>query len=325
MLNRLPDHCIQRIVIALGFVLMMDGSAGSDLFRSRKNRVTIYPGCSPTWGYHQTCWKQFPPVAECDTCSTCNSGMAEGIPGMTIPNSQWANGVNVPGSMESLPVPQLQYSPGHSGPASSRYQVQPRRPGQDDRFPTQQNSDSSSQLSAPGNTVPQEASPYSPPAPSLGPANPIPDVPLPAIPGERTQPAIPTPDTSHTQLPVSGARGRQTYSSGFAGPRPSPGSGGFDTLNRPRPVNSVAAPQFRWSGSQHTRPSGRYGGHAPFQQNDRVTTQPPSAQAPSAQLQSAPWQTLNTPSPSLKPISRTVEREAAARLIGHDRSAWIQR
>lgn len=43
-----------------------------------KQRAYCTPECHPTWGYHQTCWRRFPPLQPCcgwgDFCPTCQTG-----------------------------------------------------------------------------------------------------------------------------------------------------------------------------------------------------------------------------------------------------------
>lgn len=33
------------------------------------DRPSVPPYCAPTWGYHETCWRQFPTVPRCPDCN----------------------------------------------------------------------------------------------------------------------------------------------------------------------------------------------------------------------------------------------------------------
>lgn len=39
------------------------------------DREQVNPACHPTFGYHQTCWRRFPPLPPCDICQQCQPGM----------------------------------------------------------------------------------------------------------------------------------------------------------------------------------------------------------------------------------------------------------
>ncbi len=57
--------------------LMMSGQAATaGIFKKCDDeRTQVSPACHPTFGYHQTCWRRFPPLPPCDSnCESCQDG-----------------------------------------------------------------------------------------------------------------------------------------------------------------------------------------------------------------------------------------------------------
>lgn len=94
------------------------------------------PACDPTWGYNETCWRQFPPTkpctdwgAHCDTCSTGDMynatgsyGANMGVGAMMAPIQQPAAGMMVQPSQGAVMMQQplmIQNPQGYGGPINN--------------------------------------------------------------------------------------------------------------------------------------------------------------------------------------------------------------
>lgn len=125
--------------------LMIGGSTIAGLFHKcdKDERCQINPACHPTYGYHQTCWRRFPPLPPCNNCESCQTGQAAPLcqdgscqPATTlqppaIPLQPHPEPVVVPGTSDrygmphsSTPLPPVQNLP------TSRYQTSPSQPPQ---------------------------------------------------------------------------------------------------------------------------------------------------------------------------------------------------
>ena len=83
-----------------------------------KHRAYCTPECHPTWGYHQTCWRQFPPLQPCcgwgsycpanGACQpngTCQSCQAGGMPPNSVVQNAYAPGTPAPSEIFMAPQP----------------------------------------------------------------------------------------------------------------------------------------------------------------------------------------------------------------------------
>lgn len=82
-------HFLSFVRPVLATVLALMSISANSLYAfdccRRQPRAYCTPECHPTWGYHQTCWRRFPPLQPCnnwgsgDYCPACQSGAA-GVP-----------------------------------------------------------------------------------------------------------------------------------------------------------------------------------------------------------------------------------------------------
>ena len=77
--------------IAATSALLLASTSMADLCCGREDRPQISPACHPTWGYHQTCWRRFPPLEPCvgwgDTCDVCPPQGSTVHPGQPVQGS----------------------------------------------------------------------------------------------------------------------------------------------------------------------------------------------------------------------------------------------
>jgi len=78
---------LQKLAVVGALTLTSATSVSAGLFCNleccRGQRDWYSPACEPAWGYHQTCWRKFPPVEPCsgwgDYCATCDTNGGGGI------------------------------------------------------------------------------------------------------------------------------------------------------------------------------------------------------------------------------------------------------
>ena len=187
------SHVLRKIqtlaaVGALSLCAVSNTSAG--LFcgcGAGQTRPYYSPACEPTWGYHQTCWRQFPPLEPCsgwgDYCPTCDAG--GGIP-ISADGYQNVDGQLIPSSpYATQQFAQPQYAPQQS-PASP-----PVVPGTPMMIPQPGSNYATPMNPGPGYPVPMNSAPgFGAPMGSSN-VTPMPAAPQP-IP--QSQDFLPTPD-----------------------------------------------------------------------------------------------------------------------------------
>lgn len=157
-------------------------------------RAYYTPECEPTWGYHQTCWRQFPPLKPCvgwgDYCPTCQTGdQGQYSPNVDMGTLQGGTVYHNDGSFNGMgPNTQVPQVPSNgmnyqSGPVYST------TPGGAMMVP--------GPGSVPGAPLPMNGSVPNAPAPSNmqpQPVNPVPmnpqNLPLPPLPGQAGSPEV---------------------------------------------------------------------------------------------------------------------------------------
>lgn len=182
--------------------LCLGQSAWAGLFCCGGNVRPYYsPACEPTWGYHQTCWRKFPPLQPCtdwgDHCAACTDGSGvpqNGMytdgsepmmaPGMSSGEMYYGpgNGMSMaPQTMQGAPLmvphPDTQYSPQAGPSGGNMYQPAP------------------SMHSQPMNPQPMQFQPMNSAPPMNMTPQPMPSGPgsLPPLPGTSSTRQFPTP------------------------------------------------------------------------------------------------------------------------------------
>ena len=78
---------LQKLAVVGALTLASATSVSAGLFCNlqccQQPRDWYSPACEPAWGYHQTCWRKFPPVEPCsgwgDYCAACDTNGGGGI------------------------------------------------------------------------------------------------------------------------------------------------------------------------------------------------------------------------------------------------------
>ncbi|MCA9085442.1 MAG: hypothetical protein KDA81_15375 [Planctomycetaceae bacterium] len=239
---RMISELFRKMSVA-GAACFLMGHASAGVFYDDYHeppRAWTTPACEPAWGYHQTCWRRFPPVEPCPegsycpdgTCNTCNQQSDMG----PIPNGSYLSSPSAP-----YAVPYQGGMPATGG-LSSRYQIAPESvvpqqpepqvlphsqppltnhshfgmPAPGNSNPSQPMGPSSNQPMPsppplPGSPIPMQNGPHGgvPGGPTGTSVNPIPATPVPSLP-----PTLSLPPTSFmpqggsgTAMPSSGRYG----------------------------------------------------------------------------------------------------------------------
>ena len=253
-------------------------------------RTKVSPACHPTFGYHQTCWRQFPPLPPCNSCDTCQDGNCQDG-NCQIPIYQ-------PQAMAPIPQPNPAFSPDmqsgryHSGHSAMPGSMPPgghevlSSPGpfpMETSQPVMGGHSTGSRYgqgpSATGNSIPAPVSPMmqTPPAAPSNHGSPIPLPPVPSAPNHHStglflpSQALAQPQTvtgngrygmsarrqarMPAQLvgqPVPAPIPQRGYQS-----QPAPRSNRYRSVGQPRPLtpNNQAAPsRVRATTTQLTQP-----------------------------------------------------------------------
>ena len=101
-----------RLVTAGSIGLMIGSHAlSAGLFdRDNEERTKVSPACHPTFGYHQTCWRQFSPLPPCHSCNTCQDGSCE----TPLYQPQLTGPLTHPGPVFPADIHSGRYHNGHS-------------------------------------------------------------------------------------------------------------------------------------------------------------------------------------------------------------------
>ncbi len=105
-----------RFAAAGSFGLIV-GTATAGLCRDDFEPNGVNPSCHPTYGYHQTCWRQFPLLPPCNVCQECrpDGAVTSCDNGNCQPSQQ-------PATIPLSPQPQTVQSPGvPAGAMTGRY------------------------------------------------------------------------------------------------------------------------------------------------------------------------------------------------------------
>jgi|GEM_PF-3452830 len=178
---------------AAGSVGMMIGSqtATAGLFKKCNDdeRTQVSPACHPTFGYHQTCWRRFPPLPPCDSnCESCHDG--------TCMDGSCQTPIYEPQPMTPMAQPSPVFEPDiHSGRYQGGYSPVPGpMPGGHEiisspgAFPSETSQPVTGGHSAGSrySQSPTPTPPMLPPPPAAPPTNTIPPA-LPPVPGPANQ------------------------------------------------------------------------------------------------------------------------------------------
>ncbi len=233
LLRKLKSMALNRALsLSLGGGLLLTGSAAAEhCLKKEPERPQTSPACEPAWGFHETCWKRFPPLAECDSsgigaegCSCMNGGDAGFA--RSSGDGSWLG--------SSLPSAGFGYESGRYGASSMKPQhVYHNDPG--------------------ANT----SSPPTPAAGGFGPMTPPPPVPMQAPATGNPIPSAPVPQTpplpqSRYHAPATGVMRNVSMQRPVSQGNPRP--------FLPPPANAAAAttaPGFRHGTA--TPSSSRYG------------------------------------------------------------------
>lgn len=103
-----PENNKMRILSAMVGVFLLSSIpvlADSWWNCCEDKRAWVTPECHPTWGYHQQCWRKFPPLDPCPcpqtgdycpSCQTCNAGNFATGPTVPFSGSNGIGGQFVP-------------------------------------------------------------------------------------------------------------------------------------------------------------------------------------------------------------------------------------
>ncbi|MCA9063199.1 MAG: hypothetical protein KDA96_09070 [Planctomycetaceae bacterium] len=243
---RIDAPWIRRLLqsTAVGAILLQSAglSAGDFLIRHEERRPQISPACMPNWGFHQTCWRVFPPLPPCDSdCGVC--GTTGGLnPAYSGSVNDYPQPVNTYRSI--TPTAPLSVFPPTMGkpqaeplPHTEGGGYVPIQPDGFGKLPEYQ------PLPQPGMAVPGVPQPADT---SLIPALPAPSVPVPQLPATpappvQALPALPTPLDGQT----GGARFPSRYAT--AGHRAvSPGAPAIQSGAVLQPSAPVIRPLSRY-------------------------------------------------------------------------------
>lgn len=122
---------IQKLAAVAALTFCASSSATAGLFCNldccQGPRAYYSPACEPAWGYHQTCWRQFPEVEPCsgwgDYCPSCQTDDG----GVVNAGGYPANGMQMAPNMQLAPNMKYQSMPPvMQGPPTVIQQPAPR-------------------------------------------------------------------------------------------------------------------------------------------------------------------------------------------------------
>lgn len=226
--------------------LMIGGSTVAGLFHKceKDERCQINPACHPTYGYHQTCWRRFPPLPPCESCESCQTGLA--APLCQDGNCQPGTILQPPAiplqpQPDPTALPEPTMLPGTAGRYGTPHITTPLPPAQNLSTSRYQGGSSPAQPPLPGGGGRYQAGPgFSgpPAAPLTGPHSaPLPPRPTPAL--------SPADGTLNGPAGLPAIPGNAPRSSGLYIPSQSmtlPGGGRYGRISATQEISQPAVP-----------------------------------------------------------------------------------
>ncbi|MEZ6041284.1 MAG: hypothetical protein R3C20_12300 [Planctomycetaceae bacterium] len=191
----------KNVFAATTLLSTLTGSSNAEhIIEFPPERPQVSPACLPSWGYHQTCWRQFGPVEPCDHCHDGVSGTyPSGSFGVYVPQQNFDSiPMNQPwyGTTVVTPTGPISVLPQGANPSGSIHQAPPSIPQQ--HHEGMNFGPSGSQGPS---TIPQPPGMHQPQAPLMPQPQPQPMQQPQQIPSSELPP-IPSPMQSRYQAPA---------------------------------------------------------------------------------------------------------------------------